>query len=95
MTATITIPDGFIATMVPAAVLKLMPNGVQPFLFRPMTNDLGDDHFILTLARVANATTYHVSVHIHMADFAMPAILYERFILPASEALRRRAEKVR
>lgn len=92
MTATIAIPSGFIATMVPAAVLKLMPKGVQPFLFRPMTDEAQK---VMCLARISEGATFHVSSAVSDAELEAPAVLYERFILPASEALRRRAEKVK
>lgn len=82
------IPDGFVGAMVPSAVLKFVPKGFQVFLFVPTT---GEDKAILSIARQTDDRLLHVERVFTKEEFSRPEFLYESFILPASEALRRRA----
>lgn len=94
MTATITIPHGFIAGEVPEAVRKLIPKGIDGFLFVPLAGEATQQK-IVCLAMAKDGKTAHVSIAAPDAELADAPIFYERFILPASDALRRRFERVK
>lgn len=96
MTATITIPDGFIAGDVPEAVRKLVPKGMQLFRMIPLgVEPDAEQRSLLCLAVAYGDKRFHADAMFYDRELSDPASFYERFILPASEALRSRIEKVK